>query len=114
MAAGNPDLEKRFFPRQKSRPASAPATKHESETAQLSAGQTDDYVKKRERPFVSTKPRHLQIAEGIEEREREETDQERQSNNRRPKTSPAKVSFTPSSVNIEDVLMGVLDNKKTG
>ena len=102
MAAGNPDLEKRYSLRQKERPASAPATKHEAQDAQLSAGQTDDYVRRKERPRTTGRPRHLDamLAAGGE----------------RPKTSPSVPGGGGASggggsggaVDMEEVLMSAL------
>ena len=69
VAAGNPDLEQQHARQSKTRPASAPVTRTESDTAQLSAGETHSYEtaaaateRGRQRPHTS-KPRIVQQIE---------------------------------------------------
>ena len=66
VAAGNPDLEQQHPRHSKTRPASAPVTRTESDTAQLGAGETHAYeqraLERRQRPHTS-KPRIVQQIE---------------------------------------------------
>ena len=75
VAAGNPDLEDQHGRQGKERPSSAPVTRLESDSAQLSAGETGRYVaraEERARPKTA-KPR---LVQQIEEELREEREGE--------------------------------------